>query len=368
MSVLVVVAAGIVIGIAVALVVILVVARAVRVRREARTARESARLRPLLVELLAGDGDTVPVGELNRHEASLLEILAGELLTKVRGEGRDRLAAFFVESGTVAEAERRCLRSGVTRRAAAVDFLGTVGHEASAGTVRQLVRDRSFLVRTAAVRTMGRLGTPDDVPRLLGSLEGERTVPFATAADALTNLGPSAIPRLRDGLREPNVLGRAACAEVLGLLGAVDAVEDLLAHLHPVEDDEVRIRCARALGRIGTPRALLPLTRLVSPTEPPGVRAVAVQALGRLGGRPTITALIPRLDDDDHRVARNAATALIGLGAAGLEALRDRAARPGPGADFARQALARASAQSGSHPPTELRPAGEQDRRSLGPR
>ena len=83
-------------------------------------------------------------------------------------------------------------------------------------------------------------------------------MPFATVADALSQLGPSAIPPLRDGLRAPNVLARAACAEVLGLQGAVDAVEDLLAHLHPVEDDEVRMRCARALGRIGTPRALLP--------------------------------------------------------------------------------------------------------------
>jgi HEAT repeat protein len=355
MTVVVLVAAGVVVGVAVALVVLLLITRAVRTSRQRRTAEETARLRPLLVEVLAGDRDTAAVRKLNRQEASRFETLASEFLTKVRGEGRDRLAAFFVESGAVAEAERRCVGSGVAARAAAVDFLGTVGHAASAATIRQRLHDRSFLVRTAAARTLGRLGTPADVPRLLACLEGERSVPFATVADALTQLGPAAILRLRNGLRAPNVLARAACAEVLGLLGAVDAVEDLLAHLHPVEDDEVRMRCARALGRIGTPRALLPLTRLVSPSEPQGVRAVAVQSLGRLGGRPATAALAPRLDDDDHRVARNAAAALIILGNTGLEALRDRAARPGRGAAYARQALARASAQSGTRPTTELR-------------
>jgi HEAT repeat protein len=350
--------AAVVVAIAIGLLVVLLVVRAVRLRRHRRAAAETARLRPLLVELLAGDDEGGTVRPLSRHEAPLFELLAGEFLTKVRGESRDRLAAFFVESGAVAGAERRCRRSGASGRAAAADFLGVVGHQSSAAAVRPLLRDRWFVVRTAAARALGRIGAPADVPQLLESLEGDRSVAFATVADALTQLGPAAIPRLRDGLREPNVLARAAAAESLGLLGAVDSVEDLLAHLHPVEDDEVRMRCARALGRIGTPRALLPLTRLVSPSEPPGVRAVAVQSLGRLGGRPATLALVPRLDDDDHRVARNAATALTGLGETGLEALRERAGRPGRGGEYARQALARARAQGGAAVTTELRRRG----------
>jgi HEAT repeat protein len=347
--------AGVTVAIAAGIVAVLLVARAVRERRERLTAREAGRLRPLLVELLAGDDASVALRPLNRREAARFEMLAGEFLIKVRGEGRDRLAAYFVDSGAVADAERRCRRTGAAARAAAVDFIGVIGSRGSADAVRGLLDDRSFLVRTAAVRTLGRIGAPADVPRLLAALEGELSVSFATVADALTHLGPPAIPEIRDGLRDANVLARAASAEVLGLLGAVDAVEDLLAHVHPVEDDEVRMRCARALGRIGTPRALMPLTRLVSPSEPPGVRAVAVQSLGRLGGRPATAALVPRLDDDDHRVARNAASALLVLGTGGLDALRERAARTGRGADYARQALARASAQSGTRPASELR-------------
>jgi hypothetical protein len=357
-TVVVAVLAGVTLAVAGLAVLALVVARARRTRRDRRSARQVASLRPLLVELLAADDEPVAVRPLKRHELSRFEMLAGEFLTKVRGEGRDRLAAHFVESGAVAVAARRCQRAGRAGRAAAVDFLGVVGAGEYASRVAPLVHDRSQRVRSAAVRALGRIGAPDDVPRLLGCLEGDRSVSFAAVVDALVQLGPPAIPRLRDGLREPHVLARAASAEALGLLGAVDAVEDLLAHLHPVEDDEVRMRCARALGRIGTPRALLPLTRLVSPSEPPGVRAVAVQSLGRLGGRAATVALVPRLDDEDHRVARNAALGLLLLGSGGLEALRERAARSGRGAMYARQALARSSAQRGSTLTTELRRQG----------
>jgi HEAT repeat protein len=352
--------AGVTIAIGVLAVALMLTVRAVRAGRDRRTAREAARLRPLLVELLAADEELVSVRPLKRQEAAQFELLAGEFLTKVRGESRDRLAAHFLASGAVAEAARRCQRAGPAGRAAAADFLGIVGSGDYAGTVGQLLHDRAYAVRVAAVRAVGRIGAPADVPRLLACLEGDRTVSFAVVADALTQLGPAAIPRLRDGLREANVLARAASAEALGLLGAVDAVEDLLAHLHPVEDNEVRMRCARALGRIGSPRALLPLTRLVSPSEPAGVRAVSVQSLGRLGGRPATAALVPRLDDVDHRVARNAAAGLLGLGPRGLEALRERAARTGRGALYARQALARASAQRGAAPTTELRRRGRE--------
>jgi HEAT repeat protein len=358
MTAVVVALAGLAIAVGIVAVVTQLVARAARAGRARRSARQAARLRPILVELLAGEDDDAAVRPLKRHEASRFEMLAGEFLTKVRGEARDRLAAHFVSSGAVAEADRRCQRGGPAGRAAAVDFLGVVGATDHAGSAAELLHDRSYIVRSAAVRALGRIGGPDDVARLLDCLEGERAVSFAAVADALTGLGPQAVAPLRDGLRHPNVLARAASAEALGLVGAVDAVEDLLAHLHPVEDDEVRMRCARALGRIGTPRALLPLTRLVSPSEPPGVRAVATQSLGRLGGRPATAALVPRLDDVDHRVARNAALGLLVVGPGGLEALRERAARTGRGALYARQALARASAQHGAASTTELRRQG----------
>jgi HEAT repeat protein len=205
-----------------------------------------------------------------------------------------------------------------------------------------LLRDRSVEVRSAAVRALGRIGDGSDVPRLLACLEGE-TVPFTTVADALIELGAPAIPGARDGLRSPNVVIRAASSEVLGIVGAVDAAEDLLAHLHPVEDDEVRIRCSRALGRIGTPRAVGPLARLISPSEPASVRAIAAQALGRVGGQAAAVALGPALDDQVHTVARNASAALIACGGPGRLVLRARAARPGRGAAYAQEALARAA-------------------------
>jgi HEAT repeat protein len=331
--------------ISVGLVITMVTARALRLRRESTVQRDAPGLRAELVRLLASDDDETPVPRVGRRRQPLFEALAIELIGKVRGEGRDRLAASLVETGAVAAAERRCRRWVSTTRATAADFLGTAGHRPSAGAVRPLLRDRSVEVRSAAARALGRIGDGSDVPRLLACLEGEaeRAVPFTTIADALIELGAPAIPGVRDGLRSATVVIRAVSSEVLGLLGAVDAAEDLLAHLHPVEDDEVRIRCSRALGRIGTPRAVGPLARLTSPSEPTAVRAIAAQALGRVGGQAAAVALGPVLDDESHTVARNAAAALVACGPPGRAVLRARVTRAGPGADYAREALARAA-------------------------
>lgn len=343
--------AAVTLVVAVDLIVAMIVVRAARRRRQRVRAREEARLRPELVEMLASDDDRSSLPHLTRRQTSLFEMRATELLTKVRGEGRERLATLLVDSGAVDVAERRTRRRGPTGRAAAADFLGTVGRRRSAAAIRPLLRDRSFEVRTAAARALGRLGDATDVPRLLATLEADRPVPFATVADALIQLGAPAVPGLRDGMRSPNVLTRAVCSDGLGLLGAVDAAEDLLAHLHPVEDDEIRIRCARALGWIGTPRAAEPLVRLTSPTEPAPLRATAVRSLGRLGGRTAVATLVPLLDDDVHPVASNAANALLACGEVGITALRDRSTGPGRGAGYAREALARAAAIAPGVPP-----------------
>jgi HEAT repeat protein len=337
------------VAVAIGLVVTLLVARAIGRRRRQARAEVTARLRPAIVRLLADDED-VAIPNLTRTETPVFEALASEFLIKVRGEGHDRLAAMFVESGAVAAAERRSRQFGAGGRAAAATFLGTVGDVDGAPAVRPLLRDRALEVRIAAARALGRIGRPDDVPALLASLEGDRPVPFATVADSLTQLGPDAIPHLRTALRGPNLMVRAAAAEVLGLLGAVDSTEDLLAHIHPVEDDEVRIRCARALGRIGTPRAVEPLARLVSPSEVDAVRAVAVRALGRVGAAGVVDRLSLALDDEVHQVASNGAEALVECGPPGLATLRQRATEPGRGAAYAREALARASIGAGETP------------------
>ncbi|MGH9243417.1 MAG: HEAT repeat domain-containing protein [Acidimicrobiales bacterium] len=324
------------------LLVVLVQVRLLRRRREQGRERLASRLRPVIVRLLASD-DEVDVPNLSRTEAPAFEVLASEFLTKVRGESRDRLATLFVRSGAVEAAERRCRARDSSHRAAAVDFLGAVGRGDSAPAIRPLLRDRSLEVRIATARAVGRIGDASDVPRLLARLEGDRPVPFTTVADSLTHIGPSAVPALRTGLRAPELLARAVSAEVLGLLGAVDATEDLLAHLHPVEDYEVRIRCARALGRIGTPRAVEQLARLLSPAEPAGLRAVAVRSLGRLGAPAVVPTLVAALDDDVDLVARNVAEALVACGERGVAALRQRRSGPGTGAAYATEALARAA-------------------------
>jgi HEAT repeat protein len=93
----------------------------------------------------------------------------------------------------------------------------------------RLLHDRDPDVRAAAARALGKLGRPEAVPHLLGALERKRSVPVGVVSMALLHLGPPCAPALRHGLaRENSRHVRALAAELLGWLGAIGAVDQLI--------------------------------------------------------------------------------------------------------------------------------------------
>ena len=72
------------------------------------------------------------------------------------------------------------------------------------------------------------------------------------AAEALSRIGPSAVPMLVEALKSPDGHVRRQACEVLMRMGpdAKEAVPDLMALLED-EDQELRKMAAKALGRIG---------------------------------------------------------------------------------------------------------------------
>jgi len=94
------------------------------------------------------------------------------------------------------------------------------------------------------------------------------------AAEALSQIGPQAIPELRHALGSPEPRIRREAAGVLARMGpdAKDAVPDLIRLLDD-EDESTRKIAARALGRIGPDAAAavpaLMRTLLESETPPP---------------------------------------------------------------------------------------------------
>lgn len=327
-----------------ATVLVVVARRLTRGYLERREARLVQRSRPLLLQILAGEGPDEDVVSaltaLPEREWRLVETAATTMLGKVTGEARRSLVRILERRGTVERAERRTRARSWVRRSRAAEMLGAAGLAHSTAVLVPLLADRRSEVRRVAARALGRIGSRDAVVPLLDAAVGPRALPARDVASALVLLEPDATPGIVGAVAEaraPQV--RSVGAEVLGLRGAVDAAALLVALLEQDDHPEVQIRAARALGRIGVPAATGPLTATLA-ADAPELRAVAAKALGQIGSEAGVVPLVSCLDDASHRVAANAAEALAATGAHGLAALRALASAPTRPAGYARQALA----------------------------
>jgi hypothetical protein len=331
---------------------VVVVGRARRQRRERRRLQLTTPLRPLLMELAAGEPEeSVHALEqllaLDDRSWAALEPDVTDLLLKVRGETKASVVALLQRRGTLARALRETASGSAVRRARAAEVLGAAGRRTALPELLPLLRDPDPDVRQVAARALGRIRAPAAARPLLEALAGDRPIPPRIVATAVTGIGPAAYPALEASLREGAELERAIAAEICGLTGALPTVPALVRIVLDDPAIEVRIRAARALGRIGAPAALQPLLLAVDDENPLPLRVVAAKALGELGSNEAVPVLARLAVDPAHRLAANAASALTRCGAKGKRALRAMVDQP-DGA-HAREALALSALRAGHH-------------------
>jgi HEAT repeat protein len=318
--------------------------KALRAMGDRRRARLEARVRPALMRYLADDEpDPAGLADLTGRAAGRsLDSLAAGLLPKLRGEDRDALARVLADRGAIARARRRTRLPGAVSRARAAELLGAVRDASALPDLRRLLDHPTADVRSAAARALGKLGDTDAVPALLDAIEGPRPVPAGIVTMALLHVGPSAATPLRDGLAPDRpAIVRQVSAELLGRLGAIEALNELIAILGEDDDLEARVSAAGALGRIGHPRAAASLIAALDPEQPLAVREAAASALGALGGDDGLDALDHALRSGGHGLARAAAEALSITSPAGLARLERAAGSDATGSAEAREAMDR---------------------------
>jgi HEAT repeat protein len=229
---------------------------------------------------------------------------------QLTGHPRHWVANYFAERGPLSR-ELRALRWGRTcRRALAAHRLGDMASPFSVPSVFMALGDRSRDVRSAAVRSVGRLGLLDGVEPIARMLAASR-VPRALAAEALIEIGEKSAPTLRTLLHDDDPDVRATAIQLLGLVGG-PADAPLVAQRLSDGAAEVRAKACRTLGRIGGPACAEALRKALG-DRIPFVRVNAANGLASLGDKRALPLLVEQARNDEFDPARAAARAVTAI-------------------------------------------------------
>lgn len=246
-------------------------------------------IRPQLMMMLVEDDPDLSRFETEQGLRSrMIDDLAETLIGKLRGADRERLVHLLDRRGTLERARLELSSRRAPVRARAVQLLGSTGAPGALPFLAASLHDPNRTVREVATRSIGRLANPAAAGPLLTLLATEdRPVPEHLVRMALFRLGRPAIPELiRElGHRAPEV--RRCAADILGHLGAFEAVEPLtdLARLDEFRD--VALIAVAAVDRIDGPATADALERLATESTSPDVRETASAALARRVVPPT---------------------------------------------------------------------------------
>jgi HEAT repeat protein len=203
-------------------------------------------------------------------------------------------------------------RIDIQRRVALRVALGQEAGETLIGTLRQMLLQGDPEGRAAAVLVLGWLGRVEFIAEMLQAAADPRL--RDSVFDAIASMGPRAVEPLGRLLPELSSAGQALAAELLGHFRQGAAVSWLI-DLCQQEDPEVAAAAQRALGQLGDARAIPALMDLVRRPGAPGASG-AVGALLQLGGpcrREVLAALQPLLDTRDVEVRRRVFEVLCGV-------------------------------------------------------
>ncbi|MBV6433263.1 MAG: hypothetical protein IANPNBLG_03441 [Bryobacteraceae bacterium] len=285
----------------------------------------SSRALPLirrnLAEHIAGEDRFRPLLAMCLVHGSDVQRALADFLGSVEGSARARLTALASSLGVSWVWEKVALYGSAEQRKDAAFHLGLLATSSSRETLRRMLTDTSPHVRTAACRSLLRLGDPSDAARVfLLCLES----PLLVRALLLPDLEPHSSRLVEEVF--PRVL---AGGEPSQLIAALELAAGWMSRLpygmlvsllvHPCAS--VRAAAFPLLQFEGSPDRLEGwiFAGLASPEEP--VRLAAARLAGRLRIRSAIPVLESSLGDPQGELTRESLRALGCMGQEGWRIL-----------------------------------------------
>lgn len=247
-------------------------------------------------------------------------------LRSLRGEDVHRTVE-LLELWNLPPYVRRVAESGRKgRRIQALTLLGHFSDDESLAVLLRQAGAGDTYIQIAALRALALRGAKQHIGQIVASISRSKKTNTLMLSDILHRFGEPAVPTLLQlANSDANLDVRVSALMALGSIGALEAVDDLIA-LSDDKAPEIRARAIAALGQIGDDRAADAIVGHLAESEI-GVRLQTVQALGRLQISSTMPKLAACLADDNWWVRYRAAEALHHFGHMGIAALKAFSAR-----------------------------------------
>ncbi|HEV7608593.1 MAG TPA: HEAT repeat domain-containing protein [Steroidobacteraceae bacterium] len=179
--------------------------------------------------------------------------------------------------------------------------------------LQQQLKDTNKLVRAATLGALAKMDGPIEIEAVCALLRDPEIDVQNKAIDVVIRANdPETIKYLIPVLKDENEYARRAAVEVLNEIGNAKSVKSLL---EAVADDDwwVRSRAADALGKIGGPRVVEAVLQLVGDQDE-DIRRAAIEILNQTKDDRAVGHLIEATKDKDWWVSERAVDALAEIG------------------------------------------------------
>ncbi len=188
----------------------------------------------------------------------------------------------------------------IDQRRMAAEDLGYSGNEDAAFELVNYLNDNDKSVRDAVSGALKKVSNEKACFKIAKFFSSDKIDVRNYAVDILTSLNKTAIPSLRNSLKDNDYDIRKFAVDILGNLKATSSNSDLITMLND-PNDNVLVSVIEALGNIGQVESAPELMKIID--RGLTIKATVIEALGKIGSKEVSNFILTTINDEDSLIS-----------------------------------------------------------------